>query len=61
MGIPLFVIMVKDKEQMTENLIDLVLEQISKDIESGDLTAIEELLKAVPEENLKGYLSEEDQ
>lgn len=46
---------------MTENLIDLVLEQISKDIESGDLTAIEELLKAVPEENLKGYLSEEDQ
>ena len=41
--------------------IDRVLEQICKDIKSGDMTAIEELLKAVPEENLKGYLSEEDQ
>jgi len=40
-------------------IIDTVLEQIKLDVHSGDLTAIEELLKSVPEENLKGYLPEE--
>lgn len=39
-------------------LIDKVLEQIKIDIQSEDLTAIEELLKAVPKEYLVGYLSE---
>ncbi len=43
-----------------ETLIGKVLEQIQKDIKSKDLTAIVELLKAIPEENLKGYLSEEE-
>lgn len=39
-------------------LIDKVLEQIKIDIQSEDLTAIEELLKVVPKEYLVGYLSE---
>ena len=41
-------------------VIDLVLEQIKKDIAAGDVTAIEELLTAVPMKNLVGYLPEED-
>ena len=38
------------------SLIDEVLEEIKKDVASGDLTAIEELLNFVPIENLKAYL-----
>jgi hypothetical protein len=41
-------------EQTT--LIDQVIEEIKKDVASGDLTAVEELLKFVPSENLKAYL-----
>jgi hypothetical protein len=41
-----------------EELIDQVLEQIQKDINDGDLTAIAELLTFVPKENLIGYLPE---
>lgn len=40
-------------------VIDLVLEEIKKDIAIGDVTAIEELLTAVPMENLVAYLPEE--
>jgi len=41
------------------NLIDRVLKQIRKDmLESGDITAIEELLTFVPVENLRGFLPE---
>jgi len=40
------------------NLIDAVLEQIAKDLEGSDMTALEELLKFVPEKNLKAYLPE---
>jgi hypothetical protein len=40
------------------DLIDRVLDQIAQDLEGGDLTAIEELLKFVPRENLLAYLSE---
>lgn len=39
-------------------LIDQVIEKIKKDIEDGDVTAIDELLKFVPIEYLKGYLPE---
>jgi hypothetical protein len=39
-------------------LIDLVIEQMVDDIDDGDFTAIEELLKAVPEEALRAYLPE---
>ena len=35
-------------------------EQIKKDVAIGDVTAIEELLKSVPMENLVAYLPEED-
>ena len=44
---------------MNEKLIDMVLEQIKADVESGDLTATAELLKFVPEKYLVGYLPEE--
>jgi len=43
-----------------KNLIDRVLAQIQKDIKEEDMTAVEELIKSVPEENLKGYLPEEE-
>ena len=46
-----------DKEQ----LIDLVVEQILKDVENEDFTAIYELLMLVPEENLIAFLPEEIQ
>jgi hypothetical protein len=41
-----------------DRLIDLVIDQIAEDLMNGDLTALEELLKVVPENNLKSYLSE---
>ena len=41
------------------DLVDRVLDQIVKDCEGGDLTAIEELLKSVPREKLISYLPEE--
>jgi len=39
--------------------IELALEQIVKDVEAGDLSAIEELLRFVPEKNLIAFLPEE--
>jgi phage gp29-like protein len=44
---------------MTSKLIDAVLEQIVKDVESGDLTAIEELIADLDHKRLCGFLSEE--
>jgi hypothetical protein len=44
---------------MEQKLIDAVLAQIVDDVVIGDLTAIEELLKSVPEANLEAYLPEE--
>jgi hypothetical protein len=41
-----------------EDLIDLVIDQMLKDINDGDFTAIQELLLAVPDTNLKSFLSE---
>ena len=43
-----------------QELIDKVLEQIVEDVEDRDLTVIENLLTFVPEENLRGFLREED-
>lgn len=40
------------------SLIDLVIAKIKEDIECGDLTALDELLRFVPVENLNGYLPE---
>jgi len=41
--------------------VELALEQIVKDVEDGDLSAIEELLKLIPEKFLIAYLPEEMQ
>lgn len=42
-----------------ETLIDLVIQQIKDDLEMGDENAIAEMLKFVPVQNLKSFLSEE--
>lgn len=39
-------------------LIDLVIQQIKNDLESGDETAIAELLQMVPNDNLLAFLGE---
>ena len=41
-----------------EELVDLVIAQMLEDIRDGDFTAIQELLLAVTETNLKSFLSE---
>ena len=41
-------------------LIDRVIEGIKKDINDGDLTGIDELLRFVPDENLIWFLPEEE-
>jgi hypothetical protein len=41
-------------------LVDKVIGQIYLDIESGDITALEELLKRVPAKVLESYLPEVD-
>jgi len=49
--------MAQDKLSGTD-LIDRVLDQIVEDVGNKDLTAIEELLRSVPENNLKSFLTE---
>ena len=41
-------------------LINKVLEQIKKDVEAGDVTALEELLDGVSEKSMRSFLSEEE-
>ena len=48
-------------EKQKDRLVDLVIEQIKEDFAMGDETAIDELLKFVPDENLIGFLPDEDQ
>ena len=43
---------------MNQQLIDDVLNQILQDAKDFDLTAIEELIKNIPEDVLKAYLPE---
>ena len=51
---------IKSKDDaLTMELIDKVLEQIKKDVEMGDITAIEELLVEVSEKNLLSFLEEQ--
>jgi len=47
-----------NKENEKQKIVDDVISQMKKDFEEGDLTAIDELLKFVPIEFLKGYLPE---
>ena len=44
---------------MTDKLIDAVLEQIKSDVQSQDMTAIEELVSTLPVDRLRGYLPED--
>ncbi len=44
-----------------EVLLDWVLEQIKKDVEAGDMTALHEMLMELPNETLMAYLPEEMQ
>jgi hypothetical protein len=46
---------------MNQQLIDDVLNQILQDVKDFDLTAVEELIKNIPEDVLKAYLPEEVQ
>jgi len=46
------------KEDKLQVLVDKVIERIKQDVNEQDFTAIDELLKFVPEENLRGFLSE---
>ena len=43
-----------------DKLIDAVIEQIKTNLNDKDETAIDELLRFVPKENLIGFLPEED-
>jgi len=44
---------------MKKEILDLVLEQIAKDVEAGDMTAIEELIADIPNDKALHYLPEE--
>ena len=41
-----------------EQIIETVIEQIKKDIEVGDVTALFELLKHITQQNLESFLPE---
>jgi len=45
---------------MNKKLLDRVLEQIVKDVESGDLTAIAELIADIPDDKAIHFLPEEE-
>ena len=47
-----------DAQGARQGLIDEVLKQIKCDVDSGDMTAIEEMIRHLPEDRLHGYLSE---
>ena len=47
-------------EPKNNSLIDRVLDQIQEDVNKGDVTAIEELLKQVPTQVLVDFLPERD-
>lgn len=49
----------KPFENEKEVLVDKTIERIKQDIIEGDVTAIDELLRFVPIDNLKGYLAED--
>ena len=46
--------------EMQKSLVDRVITQIELDMRGDDLTALEELLKRVPEQVLESYLPEVD-
>lgn len=50
---------IQRQHEIKQKLVDKALEQIKKDVATGDLTAIDELLMFVPTKNLKGFLPED--
>lgn len=50
-----------DKEvyEKQEAIYDKALDRIKEDVASGDMTAVDELLKMLPIEAVKGYLAED--
>lgn len=46
------------KEAVSQELMDQVIMQIKQDCDMGDYTAIEELIKDIPEHNMRGFLSD---
>jgi hypothetical protein len=49
----------KNKSKMEDPIVEAVIEQMRKDFEMDDVTAIYELLEHLPKKNLLGYLPEE--
>jgi hypothetical protein len=50
---------VQEKQaEIKQELIDRCLSEFKNDVASGDVTAIDELLKFVPSKNLQAYLPE---
>lgn len=43
-----------------EKLVNRVLKQIERDLESQDVTALEVLLESIPDEKLESYVSESE-
>lgn len=50
---------VNQQTRQDQWLIDQVLDQITQDVERGDLTALEQLLKGCERGDLESYLPEE--
>jgi len=50
---------IESRRQLEDDLIDTVIEEIKRDIEVGDVSAIWELLSNCPTEQLIQYLPEE--
>ena len=48
-------------EAVAQELMDQVIMQIKQDCDTGDYTAIEELINDIPEDKLRGFLSEIDE
>ena len=44
-----------------EQLLDDVLEQIARDVDSGDMTLIKEMIAHLPDSVLEAYLPEDEQ
>jgi len=45
-------------ENIRQRVIDAVLEQIKADVQNGDLTAVEELIRELPTDILINFLPE---
>lgn len=44
------------REEIENTLVEAVIDEIMSQLEGGDLTALDELLRFLPRENLIGFL-----